>query len=1328
MQFQPSNIAASLKSLIARVKAARSKIKRRISVKQISRTTGRLGVGSSSTLRGSPKLQATAPVQRTRTPQRTRSPKVASASPQRQRSQIPTTKKPVVVKKTRVYQDIVLTAGGTIKVTNKAEGLTDAQWERKKRIIQKKKTIANDLEAFRRQYKDEFSYKSALYNKMVEQAGFAEEQVTRQIEEFARKFGEAAQKANDANSQEEWDRWYKEAVRYDLNDPTSYVRQYLSGVEESYQAWGEVTQSELDRSDVFPDTRGLWEKVVSNTLGKVWTYSLGSKGIYDFKRIANTVLNVADPNRTIYKVGSTEGSGQVKDVPVDNDRWIETITPDRLQRAWNASQEQRYGKFTNLNDLTKKERGVVRFLDFLYENALDPNWWVGAGEVRAFGKVVSGASKASELISGASDIVKASKAFKAARGSKFAKAGKWLTSEAVVGSRKTSEQIAGLKGVGRSLVGERAAEFLRLKQHAWKEISRGISGGRLRKFAPDVDWGYVGKIPDLDPKVVEMAQRIRLSEGVWRTKFPDLLDQDVAKWFSGFSESMKQQSQKLATELDKLADYMAKVDKSKLTKNYIPRVVYGDSYNFRKSKVLNPSRSYEDFAKALQSPDELFESVATRLTKSAWDTAPPEVVSSFSSAEKALLLNQTDSWKTYEKGRGLFDQSLEDVNSAVSGLRKKMKQQRRLENFNPLSVWRKAVTILRPAFYVNNEVSNQLFGLSGGGYRFVKYQKGYKKFLDEFADAADDIGTKIANDVGTGRLSKIATGMENRARVALYRALSEKGYSHDEALKTMNQWLFDYTVKNADRPFRALAPFWLWQKNLTKRVATMPIKSPRAAEAWRQAYSELYERPLAHLPDEDIVITDPDTGEVTIFNPREFYKGKLYNPIAGEWMNAPFLPFTQEQLASPGKNPILVAIDEWATNRDMWGNKLNGQKWYTSLAKAFPQFQLGKQLLESGVVPGVSKRLNEDKWLAQGTGFPKAAQGFDPSRSNYKEGLDPAKGLRRNLLAYLGVPKTQKFDTAKFKETKRYTDFNREFFSVDWTKLSFQAGEKRKKQIAQKYGFDLDKDIYNDKWTKYDTDFTKQQKKFKSEARAAKLEFWSEYNETPKGSRTEFVQTKRVEWEEKQAFIANPYFNVLQKWFVTSKNPDAQEALRYYEFWKVYWSSDRATKRRMVSENPQYSRRSVYSAIKSLTEAAVEHYRQAAQAKYRKTPKGQFWQAFFSIDDESERLKFYLESYKSEFGGKGLESREETVFWLKYYSANPDVKRLMLRENPQFSKFDDEPLTSEQYAQKRRDRRQRERDSLATDPDFQRRFRAKKREIIASVPGRRFRSKRVVYK
>lgn len=551
----------------------------------------------------------------------------------------------------------------------------------------------------------------------------------------------------------------------------------------------------------------------------------------------------------------------------------------------------------------------------------------------------------------------------------------------------------------------------------------------------------------------------------------------------------------------------------------------------------------------------------------------------------------------------------------------------KLGKYSPTrTIWKPAVLAGRPAWYVNNVAWNVVASFMGGGTDVLgSYKKIVAGMLKEkkltpgiLKDMPEAIrGNTLAADTFGKKLGAPGSWVEGLSRSALYDAMIKKGFSPEEATKQVNRYLFDYgNTKNWERPIQAVVPFWNWQKNIAKFTATMPLNNPVAAHVFKFIKTEYMDKPLEEIPDENQSYVDSESGKTITWNARNGFEGKIKTPWG--WTTVPFLPVMPGQLDKIGLSPWLRLSEELLTGKDTFGNSLwSDNTMVDRIAKTIPQISLGYDK-----VGALNNKDSKESWITP-SGYTKSKQGFDPGAKNYDPNLDKEKKYKTNKNSFLGGRNFKQFDKSTYEEKKRYNAFSKEWFSHDFNKefadtsvLSKDAtnaeknafydnrsslNDKKKvamNEIATKHGFDLQKDIYDGKWAKFDTtqttisknaseDYHNDRSKFFSESSA----FWKKYTgetdvskkiqmliDQPRYSKKSIEELK-ISLQKTLAYTRNKPFWI-KYWSLS--DPVARRALMATRpdlmkkgtsekaiFWQTYINSDFRTKRRMLREHPE---------------------------------------------------------------------------------------------------------------------------------------------------------------
>lgn len=1036
--------------------------------------------------------------------------------------------------------------------------------------------------------------------------------------------------------------WEKDEV-YGLN----YQAASLMGLIEGYGIKGS------SKIDSWAGAFGRGAKWAGNkaTNNAVWRYTLGegSKNVPSLVtlpgRLVNTVNNAArDDERKIYRDDLTtinrkeEGlnawQASYKQRAFNNDYWVDI--PYSRQAALKMLKQNPYeAPLERLSDeqLRKKWDDWNRFnrrKDTLRELTTDPANFLGV-----FGK----ANKLSKTTKAGNKIRNLSKIDKASEWSRLAKtrltntkAGKWLTSE----YKAPEELLNDALDVARTKTDKAQQELLPKLVKARKELDDiGIDTsvfddlGKLDDFTAGVIQRSVnGKLARRDALLLagRKPQRLRI-EAI------------IAK-IEDFSEQMR-----IADNVEN-----TRFGRSVKGKFYAPtpvREVDGtlDKYNFRAFKKGNSKKTARELRQGFI--DRYFVSKLDDVTDAKKVSKSDEI---------------SKIGKEYDE---LMDEAYSGVQDARSKLNSRGNKIRKTLSA-PTNVWKKSVLKYRPAWTVNNVGYNtQAAVLAGGAEALVEQAKllnpkYYKKVLDEVPES---VKSNLAKELGSkGKLNSFYSRTENIARVGAYRAAVKKGLSPEEALKRVNKYLFDYKITNAERPLKAIMPFYTFQKNLAKATAQMPFDRPLAARFYNeldQFQQNQFSADFESTRDElrGLGFTD-DEIDVIKQDLTKYYKGKL--KVGDKYYNTPFNGFSEKAVSSLGINPYLAAWSEFATSTDSFGNEVSGED--ASLrARIITKFPQADMLNEA------TKPSRTERWISEagssGFGLSKESQGDDNTKSNYIPSLDPDRNLKDKALSFLGKPKATTFDKNKLVERKRLEKLKNEYFAID-SGLSFEERQAAQQAVFDKYGITADQ-FYNSELAKYDTESTKRTKDLKQEAREKNSQLWAEYRQQPKGTRSAWAAAKIHELNESGYFDDNPYLTSFD--WVNKETFEKAARKRGYDIAKKTgdWTEYNKAIGRKNSLRKPFTKQS---------------RRRPSQKKlaYDKAKKTGDWTE-------------YYQTY-------GDNRSEEAKFWSKYVEASTEQRRQMLKDNPQFATRGD--WTNEQWDAWKAKNKKSARESLSSLDGF----------------------------
>ena len=1106
-------------------------------------------------------------------------------------------------------------------------------------------------------------------------------------------------------------------------------------------------------------------RLTKNFIGGVTSKSWGALTFTASQpqRAVNTVKNFVNPNNARQYYGGAQKSGGL--VGKGSNPW--SISIDQLKKSYNASANQRIvghskaDEAQRLKGWTKtlivdgKPRKVtrtpsavdkfrVKYGDDVVDMMLDPlSWLGGAGAASKAGK----ASKADKLFAFAgknkvlrNSIINASASKQWLANTKLGSAAKWLGAEYKPRGERANDAIKVLHGE----LGKTVDQFREAKKGVYDSFSQTLRSGNKAKS------DFLLKQADTQKALTERTTQFRAQA--------EKLSQDYVKRLEQFNDREVRAITKFArngkwSAYDKatiskarradltsfLEDYQTKAQTlakseglKRTANNYLPEFT-GRGYDPTARRTLFGDKYYGQGRQQLQ------ESIIMRDFASNWDESN-QYIKQLSATEKSILRNaaktnrqlteferqqlQTIAQRksALTKVKRQFGHKFDDIRDTMSFTRESAQPALKASlrggiktNFTkqglknsaadifhlPMRTWKKSVLKYNPAWYVNNAAWNVPASVSAaGGQVFGEYAKllTSRKYWNEASKAIPEgVQSKISREIGKGGL---ASKIEDTARMATFLALRKKGFSDEKALKQVNRWLFDYRTKNWERPIKGILPFWQWQKNLIRLGGTTTFHSPRSAKVYSELYKGFYQRPYDALPHDKQEYTDPETGEKQTYDPRKFYKGKA--KIGDNWYGLPFFALNPETMMQFGVNPYLLSAADYLTSSDRLGNSNTDRKAWTVLGERFPQANVGR---------AIANRNNKDSQLYfADSGNSKERQGFDKSKKNYVESMDNRRKSNNTIKSFFGIPRGVKFDRKEFDTKKRLTEFNKSFFAIDWDKkeeADYKGAQKEKEALAKKYGFDLQKDIYDNYWSKYDTETTANTKRLKTEAaqfNSPDTGYWHDYFGLEKGSLTSsskrrpFLIGKFDEWKRNHTFAKNPYYKLPKKGEINPFALKRQEA---------------ESQARRAAGKLKYQRKLDYEEAKRTGDWSK------FQKKYgdsrKRTPftyQGKFFKTAESRD------KFIAGSKKHERG----------LIWGEYYALKTTKeKQAFLDKHPELRTFK-QPQTQAEWDALRLMLRQQRKDKSNTIAGFNDIRQALKSESLKHIPWKMGKQRRVTFK
>lgn len=978
-------------------------------------------------------------------------------------------------------------------------------------------------------------------------------------------------------------------------------------------------------------------------LGNAWKYTLGSGDenipslVTAPSRAINWAGNLIDPKgkKNFHDGKTTQG------IPQGKNAWTATLN----QRNINMAQPKQVSKdkfVTDLyNKLGVKQTGKTKSqwykekqkdIDSMYSNAGTQEKWANYG-VEFFAdplffasgaKVPGLATKANTFAGKVAATQVGQKTGSFLKKVAESKPVKWLGAE-----HKTRAQVAAeALEKTRKTDFEAAATFLPKFVKNQRDYVRLREAGvdfsvfdELKELADAGDDGAIAMLMRARDGKLSARDRIRYYSP--RGKNPRVAKiEDLSRRWTDFTEKM-------------VGPDGIKTDRFGRNKQtYAARIDYGndhtlDNYDPRRfKKHLGP-----------QSAKEFYANQVNRLFKS-----------DFQPTDKKALLSAAS--RRADKIKAEYDEFVTPDRTAAGTALKRTKTpygrvQGAMTKFGPTSLWKKSVLKYRPAWYVNNFLYNtQAAGLAGGARGVVEQfkamtPKNYRQALNELPG---DVRTKIVSEIGKGKVSKFGNYIENVSRIGAYRALKKKGFTHEKAMKRVDRYLLDYKVRNVERPLKAVAPFYSFQKGITKAAVQMPFDRPLAAKAYNQL-----DRHQQKQFDKDFDSVVPKLKEIGYSDAEieairaeqaKYFKGKL--KVGDTYLNTPFNAFSEKGLSQIGFNPYLSAAIESAGAKDQWGMTLKGDKssFLDRVGTKFPQLELGKKTYSKFV----SKPKITESWIgkkgSEGYGMTKEAQGYDKSKPNYQQRLDPSAKLEQDLMAFIGIPRQTKFDTSKLLERKTMQKLKNKYFATDWKSMDFPTKEATREKLFKKYGVTADK-FYKGELAKYDSDNTKQIKKLKEEAFEKTRKLFDEYTAQPVGTRNVWATKKLKQLVDSGYFDKNPFLKSFD-WTNPGTIAKAHKKIAYDDAkatgnWTAYRSAYGDT--RKVSEKK-------LARDKAVATGDWTAYRKAYGTK---TTPFQTDGKFFKSEESMGRYK-------------------EGRFWASYAAADKFERRKLLAENPQYNR------------------------------------------------------------
>lgn len=765
--------------------------------------------------------------------------------------------------------------------------------------------------------------------------------------------------------------------------------------------------------------------------------------------------------------------------------------------------------------------------------------------------------------------------------------------------------------------------------------------------------------------------------------------QDIAERWGVFAEKMK--------KADDIADDRTRFGFGKKDSFYSPRIDYTkddalDTYNFAARKKINTRKNPQSAADLARNARERYilsnsgavEAGEMAADRAKWAARRDVLSKEYETRASALRAGVRDADRQRGGISRYIKQRKQGVEPTTSLGRSVFNTTRNIAGL-PMKTWKKSVLNYRPAWTVNNVGYNlQASALAGGGDALIESAKMLrpKNFKKAMAEVPDAVKADLTGELGAkysgrnpfkrfdSKLNRGYSNVENFSRVAAFRGAKAKGLTDEQALKRVNDYMFDYKTKNWERPFKTVMPFWGWTKNLSKAAVKMPFDSPVAAKAYNEVdqyqngqFDKEFEKTVPELLK--LGYSEDEIQQIKA-EQAKYYKGKL--KVGDKWINTPFNAFSDRGLSGVGFNPYMTAVSESATSTDSFGRKIGGTDSLlrNRVLSKFPQYELGKKSVNAWrVAKGIDKP--KQGWIgekgSEGYGLSKERQGYDATAANYDRNLDPRAKLGQDALAFVGVPRSTEFDTGKLVESKRLQKATKAYFDLDTKGMEFDAAEKARQDVFKKYGITSDQ-FYKGVLSKYDTDNTKRIKGMKESAAADNKKLFDEYAKQPEGTRNVWATNKLRELNDRNYFADNPFKKSFS--YITPETvakADKQELVQ-----KAVATGDWSAYRAKYGMS---EKQKLYEAAKKTGNWS------AWERKYGRTEKALARDAALKSGDWSEYAKTYGVSKKStpyQFDGKFFKSADsmarykEGLFWKDYMKADKIARRDLLAANPQFNR------------------------------------------------------------
>lgn len=999
------------------------------------------------------------------------------------------------------------------------------------------------------------------------------------------------------------------------------------------------TKNEALLAKAFSAAGSVYDKLNNNSWFK-YTLGTGSKNVPSVvsfpARAVNFIGNLNTKDRNIYQTGGTSinraTSGQNAWQATYNQRnWnIKPVVdkPYDKAAAWAALQS---GKTNGSVQQTSFVMAFKKATNDVEKEKIAQSYWAEVNRAnRNANSLQELAADPLNLAGGIGLVLKSKWLGKAAEVGRASKATGWAfkAADSVAAVKTAIAQSPPLKWLGQEhkTAGQKLSETIDNYKILQADKQQELLAN-LRKLDPNLDLGIFEDLKKLSDGEAKIIQRMVDAKLIPRDQLRLIGNkqqrarlEEIANRWQDFTEKMK------------LVDNVSTTRFGKGKQTYAPRTSWVerngktlDEYNFRLKKRFKGQQNAADFYQgavdryfksSLESVDAANKTKRVKLTKDYGD---------FMDSARA------DVSKAYDK-----TQSIGARTSSVIGA--------------PTRLWKKSVLKYRPAWTVNNILYNTQAGvLAGGSGSLLEQTKmlNPRYWRKAMTESRGTFGGNLNKEIGgKGKLNKFYSGVEDWSRVAAGRAAMKKGMTAEQAVKRVNNYLFDYKTKNWERPLKTVVPFWAFTKNVGKATARMPLDQPLAAQGYNRLdkyQQNQYEKEFASVvPDlKKLGYTDAEIEQFKQDNAK-YYKGRL--KVGNKWITTPFNAFSEKSMSNIGFNPYLAAGAESANSLDQYKQTLKGKdaSIWARIASKFPQFGLFDQARKS-LDLATGKAKPSESWIskpgADGFGLTKTKQGFYPTQPNYVKSMDARQKLGQNALAFLGVPRSIGFDKNQLIQSKTLQKATESYFATDWKNMPYDQQQKEQAALFAKYGMTAD-DFYKGVLAKYDSENTKKIKASKESAAAANKSLFEQYMAQPKGTRNAWATNKLRELVTNGYFDSNPFLKSFD-WINPGTVAKADKQVAYAEAKRTgNWAAYNAK----FGKSTKRSEKSIaWSAAKKSGDWS------AYRAKYGTK------QSAFSYDGKYFKTADSMNKYK------------EGKFWSLYAKASKEERKQLLADNSQYN-------------------------------------------------------------